>query len=271
MENDDIYELISDLRHWLEWQHDCGAQDWTVENWSEWTKVLKRQAAPQRIPERSVKPVQRQVHDKREVSIAPPKNIQPPAELSNEWSSILNNARPTLDVERLAKGTVGFNTIRQFREQNCKASEKCQMGLGNIQAPVLIIEGHSQPMSKEGFEMLSKMREHVLNLKKEQIFFLSHPTRFEGCACKSIFNGQLNALSPKFILIMGGACVDELFPASKRPIMGNEGILTIRGEEVPTLWTHHPNHLIHNGHEKRTVMRHLQNVRRTLLKRNIIG
>jgi hypothetical protein len=271
VENDDIYDLISDLRHWLEWQQDCGAQDWTVEDWSEWTKVIKRQAAPQRTPKRASKPVQSQGRGKKDVAQAPPKNTQPPRELSNEWSSILNNARPTLDVERLAKGTDGFNSVRQYRNQNCNASTKCQLGLGNIQAPVLIIEGHSQPMTKAGFEMLAKMREHVLNLKKEQIFFLSHPTRFQGCACKSIFNGQLNVLSPKFILIMGSECVDDLFPVSKRPIMGNEGVLTIRGEEIPTLWTHHPNHLIQNGHEKRTVMRHLQNVRRTLLRRNIIS
>ena len=41
-ENDCLWTLIADVRHWLEWQSECGAVDWAVDDWTAWTKPIQR-------------------------------------------------------------------------------------------------------------------------------------------------------------------------------------------------------------------------------------
>ena len=133
-------------------------------------------------------------------------------------------------------------------------------------------------MKADGFKMLSNMREHVLKLRKSQLYFMDYPTRGSGQAlchqklCHQIFHGLLRAQSPKFILVMGEACALELFGSQGRPVMGEVGELRCLGtvdQPIQAVWTHHPHFLLDHGHEKRTVMRHLQNVRRLLMKQGL--
>ena len=127
--------------------------------------------------------------------------------------------------------------------------------------------------------MLSNMREHVLKLNKSQLYFMDYPLQdsaspsCQASLCQQIFHGLLRAQSPKFILVMGEACAVELFGSYGRPVMGEAGELRCLGtveQPVRAIWTHHPHFLLENGHEKRTVMRHLQNMRRLLLKQGIL-
>ena len=43
-EPDELWSLIADVRKWLEWQSECGAEDWAVDDWSAWTKHSKNKA-----------------------------------------------------------------------------------------------------------------------------------------------------------------------------------------------------------------------------------
>ena len=116
------------------------------------------------------------------------------------------------------------------------------------------------------------MREPVLKLDKSQLYFMEFSISSQDSLYEQVFHGILRAKAPKFILIMGEQCASKLFTESTKPLMGEQGdlkCLGTAGNSIPAMWTHHPHHLIENGHEKRTVMRHLQNMRRWITKLGI--
>lgn len=285
-EPDELWSLIADVRNWLEWQSECGAEDWAVDDWSAWTKHIPRTRPS--LPEdgrgayHKQTSVQEKAESKRPVSMPPAQPKVPPkpmADIPSAWQHIIENAAPVLNVSALSSGEDGLKSVRAFQQSHCKANKPCQIGYGNILAPVLIVAGDRAPMKPEGFKMLSNMREHVLKLNKSQLYFMDYPlqdTSAPSCQtslCQQIFHGLLRAQSPKFILVMGEACAVELFGSYGRPVMGEAGELRCLGtveQPVQAVWTHHPHFLLENGHEKRTVMRHLQNMRRLLLKQGIL-
>lgn len=272
-EPDEVWSLISDLRSWLEWQAECGAKDWAVDDWGAWVRPVARTS--NRTQERS---------DKME--IRPPENVKklraedsqepvvgkPVENIPKAWQNVVNNSGPKLNVQNLPIGEEGFSKVRQFQQENGIESGPYQFGVGNISAPVLIVAGDRMSMVSAGFKMLSNMREHVLKLDKSQLYFIEFPFSGQGSVHEQIFHGVLRAKAPKFILIMGEACASNLFTESKKPLMGEQGELKCLGTvgaSIPAMWTHHPHHLIEKGHEKRTVMRHLQNMRRWITKLGI--
>lgn len=265
---DDVWNLIADLRHWLEWQAECGAEDWCVDDWRAWINPVAR-ISPQR--QRPVKAVRRGEEEDEPVKAPAPKP-SPRTEIPSLWQSIIDNASPNLNIENLPTGEAGFRQVRAFQEQNCSKSERCRIGVGNILAPVLIIAGDKMSMQPDGFKMLTNMRANVLKLDKTQLYFMEYPMQGNSCCCLQIFNGLLQAKAPKFILIMGEECAFNLLQEGSRPLMGELGEFRFGmrgGQPIPVMWTHHPHYLIENGHEKRTVMRHLQNMKRFLRKLNI--
>ena len=284
-ENDCLWTLIADVRHWLEWQSECGAVDWAVEDWTAWTKPIQRtqqSAAPaynRAIQNKSKAPDT--VEQTKSHTPHPPAPVapdKPKTKIPSAWQNIIENAAPVLNVAALSTGDAGLQSVREFQRSYCQSNTPCQIGFGNIHAPVLIIAGDKSPMKADGFKMLSNMREHVLKLSKSQLYFMDYPTRGSGQAqchqklCHQIFHGLLRAQSPKFILVMGEACALELFGSQGRPVMGEVGELRCLGtvdQPIQAVWTHHPHFLLDHGHEKRTVMRHLQNVRRLLMKQGL--
>ena len=66
-----------------------------------------------------------------------------------------------------------------------------------------VIEGYRKHLDAAGFKMLSDMREHVLRLSKNNLYWI--PLKRDlGCGhCDSMAMGQLNAIQPKAILVLG--------------------------------------------------------------------
>ena len=116
--------------------------------------------------------------------------------------------------------------------------------------------------------MLSKMREHVLNLPKEKLFWLPVPVS-DGCVqCMDIFTAQFKALSPKALLLMGEAPLSALvFEESlQRPELGRELVVKAPHQDLPAVWTHHPTYLLDSPGEKGAAMRHLKLLKEVLVR-----
>jgi hypothetical protein len=275
MGNDEKSELLADLRAWLEWQQSCGADLWMVEDWDAWTRPMSApppSAAAARPPRREAPVPLRQ--EKR----PPPKTRRqerpqvkrPPEALGGGWKRIMSQAPESFSADSVPKGRDGIERIKEFYSQNC-VTKACRLGIGRAHADVVLVEGSVGGLKPAGFSMLSKMREHVLGLPRENLYWLPAPME-DGCGrCMEVFSAQLRALSPKALLLMGDGPVHALdFQQTlHRPELGKELVVKGPDGDIPAVWTHHPNHLLENPHDKLAAMRHLEGLRDILVRLGI--
>ena len=120
--------------------------------------------------------------------------------------------------------------------------------------------------------MLGLMRERVLMLPRERLFWLPVPQ--DGCCgyCSSYFMATIHAVQPKMVLLMGDRSIQSLQALSKAgPVeMGKEIKLRLSYGEVPALWTLHPGYLEMNPQSKGEAFKHLKTFKE-LMGRHRLG
>lgn len=256
-------KLAADFRAWLEWQQCCGTDVWKVEDFAAWDlsklhtntekeggarrsdssltsrNISAPKPAPKKEPTSSVKPME-----------TPSKNKTEP--LPSWWKSIYENRndRESFDFSRIPKGGDGLQRAFAFRDKNCEP-KKCKWGAGRFDAEVVLIEGHKKHLDQSGFTMLSNMREHVLRLSKNNLYWIPLK-RSIGCGhCDSMALGQLNAIQPKAILVLGFDTLSLLKVRDReRAMAGEEFQIELNSFSVPAICTHHPMSLLEEPKNK---------------------
>jgi DNA polymerase len=118
--------------------------------------------------------------------------------------------------------------------------------------------------------MLDKMLQHVLGLQRSQTYILNtvmcrppksrKPLADELDACRPFLEGQIEAIAPKVMLVLGDVALGALFGADVGGIPLNRGRWrTWRG--VPVMPTFHPAHLLRQPQDKRLTFDDLKGVR----------
>ncbi|MBM76318.1 MAG: hypothetical protein CMK59_13015 [Proteobacteria bacterium] len=164
--------------------------------------------------------------------------------LSGKWGAVSHRihkgveSRDTFSYLQVPSGPEGMKQIRDFHAQ--RECSNCLLGRGSIKASVVLVEWHAEPMSFDAFGMLKNMRERVLNLSKDQLFWLPFP-RGEDCgSCTQIFRAQLGVLSPKAVLLMGAMPISHLDFANSVPEIGERVFLNHKGKQIPLVRTENP-------------------------------
>ena len=250
-------KIAADIRAWLEWQQYCGTDVWKVDDIEAWN--VRANSVPQKPvqPLNRPKPVQRTAPKKldppkpQEVSNTPPAQ-KTSVPLPSWWQSIYENRqkRASFDFSRIPTGGDGLQRAFAFRDKNCDA-KMCKWGVGRFDAEVVVIEGHRKHLDAVGFKMLSDMREHVLRLSKNNLYWI--PLKRElGCGhCDSMAMGQLNAIQPKAILVLGFGPLELLNIRDQQSAeSGLEFQVELNSSSVPAVCTHHPMSLIEDPHNK---------------------
>ena len=275
-------EWLEHIAGWLEYQNICGASEWRVDDMSSYTAVLNNRPVtqlhrPQLTHERrrtltSKKQDSTSLQSKQD-SAAPKKelnmslrsnkkqvesNISPKErqqlqsqKLGGKWSAVSHRIhkgaekRDSFSYLQVPTGPEGMQQIKQFH--STRGCPNCRLGRGSLNASVVLMEWHSETMSTEAFVMSKNMRERVLNLPKEQLFWLPFP-RGEDCgACTQIFRAQVGVLNPQAVLLMGAMPISHLNFVSNPPEIGEKALLNYKGKEIPLVHTENPMKILNIG------------------------
>lgn len=281
--NEDLRtELLGELRAILEWEQLCGAEVWPSDQFSRWpTRLSESKNQQPREPKRRVNDVSQQpIANQRRGNIAP--DVSAPmvpldSSPSNQsaWGKVLEHRPVTLQLESLATGAAGIRQLRAHQQQHCLYRGACRLGGGAIDAPVLLIEGHPRGLEGDALVMLGKMRDAVLKLPKEQLYWMQLGVGQQCESCAALFQAHLSLLSPRLVLAMGPIKELALFksPQKRSSNVYDEGwqyLSTSRGD-VPVMVTHHPQTLLDNPELKRQTMVHLQAFHRRCVREQIIA
>ena len=151
-------------------------------------------------------------------------------------------------------------------------------GVGDPRADLVVVgeaPGYHEDIQGEPFvgaagQMLDKMLVHVLGLSREEHVYILNmvkcrpprnrdPEPDEVEACRPFLEGQLAALQPKVLLVLGRVALQALFRS-------NESISRVRGtwrdyQGIPTMPTFHPAYLLRKPEDKRLTFADLKAVR----------
>ena len=303
-------EWLEHIAGWLEYQKVCGASEWRVDDIGTYTSTLINRsltqsrkisaAVPKKLPTSKIS--KRPDHEHQDSSSTPPpasslplkinkKTVQSTAlpedrdrlqsqKLGGKWSAVSHRIhkgvekRDSFSYLQVPTGPEGMKHIREFHSEH--GCPNCLLGRGALNASVVLIESHSESMNVGAFGMLKNMRERVLNLGKEQLFWLPFP-RGEDCgACTQLFRAQLGVLSPQAVLLMGTLPISHLDFASNVPEVGEHVYLNHKGKEIPLVRTENPMAILQVGdpaeqHDmKMRVLKHLRQLHSILADLRIV-
>ena len=183
----------------------------------------------------------------------------------NQYSPTPNSLQ---QVDMWVKSNCSNNSDKNNANKDKK--ESCVPAIGNWEADVLLIEGHSQTLNREGLEMLKKMRQNVLLINANQFFWLPFP-RGKGCGgCKAVFKAKLNSVKPKMVLWMGSELTQYLNFEGSIPELGQSGQLKMMHGVVPIFRSYHPMSLLEQPHLKNEAHRQLKQFHQLLLRAMIV-
>ncbi len=170
----------------------------------------------------------------------------------------------------------------------CKERRTIVFGVGDPEADLFVIgeaPGFQEDQQGEPFvgpagQMLDRMLENVLGLERAQVYITNvvkcrppknrnpHPDEVESC--RPFLEGQLRAIRPKVILLLGSVAFRTLFGT-------DEGIMRHRGiwrtyelpaspsgkasDGIPVLPTFHPAYLLRTPSDKRLAFEDLKVLR----------
>jgi len=186
------------------------------------------------------------------------------------------------DFGELAPGASGLTAIQRVlgdcqRCGLCRARRTIVFGVGDPDADLVICgEGPGAQEDRQGVpfvgpagQMLDKMLQHVLGLKREQVYIVNvvkcrppgnrTPLPEEIAACRPFLDAQLQVLRPKVILSLGR-------PATQTLLRTGRGIKSLRGKwqqlgDVPVMPTFHPAYLLRQAQDKRLTFADLKALR----------
>jgi len=180
-----------------------------------------------------------------------------------------------------------FDALRTQAE-NChlcelsKSRQKVVFGEGDLHAKLLFIgegpgaseDSMGKPFVGRSGELLTKMIENVLYLKREEVYITNivkcrppnnrTPTPTEAHTCQPYLMKQIELIQPKLIVTLGGTAYHYL--------TGDEtGITKIRGtvhkqNGYTLIPTYHPSYLLRNPSAKKEVFADLKRVKDLLEK-----
>jgi DNA polymerase len=150
-------------------------------------------------------------------------------------------------------------------------------GFGNHNADIMIID-YSVSLNEDSTnsyysgrsgEILTKMINNVLGLRIEDIYFThavkckplnsNIPSTSEWDSCKDYLFSQIEFVKPKLVVTLGK-------DAYAKVTSENENFQNVRGhvidfEEYKLIPIDHPNHLLRNPDDKKTVLNHLKTIK----------
>ena len=292
-------EWLEHIAGWLEYQKVCGAAEWRVDDMSTYASALNNRNIEQLRKNRTSEPskqIKRKTvqsllkKEKKDPSTTDSLEINSPLQLQKKehqnrvspkeredlqaqklrgkWSAVSHRIhkgvekRDSFSYLQVSSGPEGMQQIRAHH--SAKGCPNCLLGRGALNASVVLIEWHSEAMNVDAFGMLKNMRERVLNLDKEQLFWLPFP-RGEDCgSCTQLFRAQLGVLAPKAVLLMGSMPISHLDFVSNVPEIGEQVFLNHKGKEIPLVRTENPMTILNiedgaqRNEMKLTVLRHLR-------------
>lgn len=158
----------------------------------------------------------------------------------------------------------------------CEARSRIVFGSGDARAPLMVVgeaPGEQEDLSGEPFvgaagEMLDKMLERVIGLRREQVYIANvvkcrppgnrDPSPAEIETCLPFLRRQIRAVRPKVILVLGAVAY--------RALLGTSGGITqARGrwrevEGIDVMPTFHPAYLMRAPERKRDTLHDLKAV-----------
>ncbi|MEQ1564426.1 MAG: uracil-DNA glycosylase [Myxococcota bacterium] len=212
---------------------------------------------------------------------APPATAAAPAHPAvpppTDWSRLAADARAT--------GLPKAAQLERVREElgDCRRCNLCRerrnlvFGVGTAEADLVVIgeaPGYHEDEQGEPFvgpagQMLDKMLENVLGLRRDQVYILNvvkcrppknrNPLPDEVEACRPFLEAQLAAISPKVALVLGSVAFKTVFRT-------DDGITRTRGKwhdhgGLPVMPTFHPAYLLRQPQDKRLTFDDLKLVR----------
>ncbi len=199
----------------------------------------------------------------------------PPPPRGDPWAKLAAEARSARDpAAGLAAVRADLGDCRRCPLHKDRA--KIVFGVGDPAAHLVIVgeaPGYHEDQQGEPFigpagQMLDKMLENVLGLPRSWVYILNvvkckppknrSPLAEEIAACRPFLEGQIEAIAPKAILVLGGVAFQALF--------GVPGTAQGRGtwheyQGIPTLPTFHPEHLLRTPDAKRLTFADLKLLR----------
>jgi uracil-DNA glycosylase len=159
----------------------------------------------------------------------------------------------------------------------CKARRSIVFGVGDPDADLVIIgegPGEQEDLKGEPFvgpagQMLDKMLENVLQLRREQVYITNvvkcrppknrNPEPDEVESCRPFLEAQLTAIRPKLVLVLGSVACRALFGSDL-------GITRARGAwheyaGIPVMPTFHPAYLLRKPEDKKYTFEDLKTLR----------
>lgn len=292
--------LVAELRAWSEWSRACGmrvAPRGGVEPvLSELAPEPRLQPRPAEVRPRAMPP------EPRPVEVRPPPRPTPPdprptpdpeprvsAALPSQWAAVMAARRvpPAEPVAASVSPAAGLvRTLDAVRAElgDCRRCRLCEQrknlvfGVGSPAARLVIVgeapgareDELGEPFVGAAGEMLDRMLENVLKLRRDQVYILNvvkcrppgnrDPQPDEVAACKPFLLGQIEALNPAVLLAVGRVAAQSLMETSR-------GINALRGEwhlfqgRVPLMATFHPAYLLRMPDDKRKTLEDLIQVR----------
>ena len=193
--------------------------------------------------------------------------------LSNAW---LKAAKPKdyIDFNQFSPAPNTLQNIDLWVKNNSlKHNTKpstCVVTKGIWDADVLLIEGHASSLSREGLDMLKKMRERVLLIHGKQFFWLPFPRCNDCRGCRSIFKAKLNAVQPKIVLLMGSTPLPFLRFEGNVPEVGESSKIKMAHGAIPIFRSYHPMTLLEEPNRKSRAFQQLQHFHQTLYQMQIV-
>jgi uracil-DNA glycosylase len=228
----------------------------------------------------------RGVREEQAAGSAPHEAPAPTAAPRPEWFTIAEEARAaaTADVA-VDEGVPKEVRLARVQEDlgDCKRCGLCRerksivFGVGSAQAELVVIgeaPGQQEDEVGEPFvgpagQMLDKMLENVLGLRRDQTYILNvvkcrppknrNPEPDELQACRPFLDAQLRAIAPKVILLLGAVAYRTVF-RTDAGIMRNRGRWHEYGG-VPVMPTFHPAYLLRSPQDKRLTFDDLKQLR----------
>jgi DNA polymerase len=190
-----------------------------------------------------------------------------------------------LAAEARAEGVPKAALLERIREEigDCRRCNLCRerrnvvFGVGSAEAELLVIgeaPGQQEDEKGEPFvgpagQMLDKMLENVLGLRRDQVYILNvvkcrppknrNPLPDELDACRPFLDAQIEAIAPKVALVLGTVAYKTVFHTET-------GIMRARGRwhaygDLPVMPTFHPAYLLRTPSDKRLTFEDLKLVR----------
>jgi len=256
-------ELLVEIRSFLEWQKECGASVWPVDDWSCWKGLsanVNRQRSKKKPSVTNDKPSLKSPKQTKEIKKPKSSELKSTENLGGQWGKLLDATPPSIDLTSLSNDEDGLNKIKLHQKMHCTSGNPCSLGAGAPQNPILLLEGHPKGLTEPARKMLGKIIERVLCVPRSKLYWLPCPIQ-EGCGlCSNLFLATSECISPKLVLLMGKHLEGKvrMSPYKKEAVqLGNRINLRTSKGDVPGVWTHHPTDLLENQKDKIECFAHL--------------